>query len=85
MAVNKLLLISQPQVGNLIREIRLAINLTQEQFAGQLGVTCSTINRWENGRSKPSPLAIQKIEQLLERMGEKGTTLLAKYLANSSK
>ncbi len=85
MAINKLFLISQPQIGNLIREIRLAINLTQEQFAGQLGVTCSTINRWENGRSKPSPLAIQKIEQLLERMGEKGTTLLAKYLANSSK
>ena len=80
MAVNKLLLISQPQIGNIIFEIRLAINLTQEQFASQLGVTCSTTNRWERGRSKPSPLAIQKIEQLLEQMGEKD--LLAKYLAD---
>ena len=80
MEVNKLLLISQPQIGNLICEIRLATNLTQEQFAGQLGVTCSTINRWERGRSKPSPLAIQKIEQLLEQMSE--TDLLAKYLAD---
>lgn len=78
--VNKLLLISQPQIGNLIREIRLATYLTQEQFASQLGVTCSTMNRWERGRSKPSPLAIQKIEQLLEQMGE--TDLLAKYLAD---
>ncbi len=65
MKVNKLLLVSQPQIANLIREIRLATHLTQEQFASQLGVTCSTINRWERGRSKPSPLATQKIEQLL--------------------
>ncbi len=80
MKVNKFLLMSQPQIGNLIREIRLATNLTQEQFAGQLGVTCSTINRWERGRSKPSPLALQKIEQLLKQMSE--TDLLAKYLAD---
>ena len=80
MAINKLLLISQPQIGNIIFEIRLATNLTQEQFAGQLGVTCSTINRWERGRSKPSPLAIQKIGQVLEQMGKKD--LLAKYLAD---
>ena len=80
MAVNKPLLVSQPQIGNLIREIRLEIGLTQEQFASQLGVICNTINRWENGRSKPSPLAIQKIEQLLEQMGK--TDLLAKYLAD---
>jgi len=57
MVVNKLLLISQAQIANLIRRIRLETGLTQEQFASQLGVTCSTINRWERGRSKPSPLA----------------------------
>ncbi len=71
---------SQPQIGNLIREIRLATNLTQEQFASQLGVICTTINRWENGRTKPSPLALQKIEQLIEQMGKKD--LLVKYLAD---
>ena len=82
MAVKKPLLMSQPQIGKLIREIRLATNLTQEQFASQLGVICTTINRWENGRSKPSPLAIEKIEQLLEQMGNKGKDLLAGYLAD---
>ena len=80
MVVNNLLSISQPQIGNLIFEIRLTTNLTQEQFAGQLGVTCSTMNRWERGHRKPSPLALQKIEQLLEQMGK--TDLLAKYLAD---
>lgn len=82
MALKKLLLMSQPQIGKLIREIRLANNLTQEQFASQLGVTCITINRWENGRSKPSPLAIEKIKQLLEQMGNKGEDLLAGYVAD---
>ncbi len=80
MTVKKPLLMSQPQIGNLIREIRLATNLTQEQFASQLGVICTTINRWENGRTKPSPLALQKIEQLIEQMGKKD--LLVKYLAD---
>ncbi|WP_313942888.1 MULTISPECIES: helix-turn-helix domain-containing protein [Calothrix] len=42
--------------------------LTQEQFANTLGVAYSTINRWENGRSKPSPLAMEKIERMLQEM-----------------
>lgn len=82
MKVNKVLLISKPQIADLICEIRLETGLPQEQFAAQLGITYSTVNRWENSHSKPSSLALQKIEQLLEQMGEKGTNLLAKYLAD---
>ncbi|MES1023461.1 helix-turn-helix transcriptional regulator [Gloeocapsa sp. BRSZ] len=74
--------IKQPQIGKLIREIRLETRLTQEQFAAELGVTCSSINRWENGRSTPLPLARQKIFQHLEQMGDRGQELLAKYVAN---
>jgi hypothetical protein len=40
-----------------------------------------TVNRWENSRAKPSPLAIQKIENLLQEMGEQGQEVLAKYCA----
>ena len=83
MNVNKFLLIKQPAIGKLIRELRLETGLTQEQFAAHVGVTYSTINRWENGRSsRLSPLAIQKIEAILEQMGNRGHELLAKYLAN---
>jgi len=66
-------------VGQIIRDLRLLTGLTQEQFAATLGVTYTTINRWENGRSKPSPLAMRKIEEMLEKMGQKGTDLLKKY------
>lgn len=82
MAIDKPLIINQPEAGKLIRELRLLIGLTQEQFAARLGVTYPTINRWENGRSKPSPLAFEKIEAELHQMGDQGKELLSKYLAN---
>ncbi|MEH2241065.1 helix-turn-helix domain-containing protein [Nostoc sp.] len=74
--------IKQPEVGRIIRDLRLALGLTQEQFAAQLRVIYSTIKRWKNGRSTPSPLAMKKIEGMLEKMGGEGQDLLAKYLPN---
>jgi len=41
--------------------------MTQEQFAAKIGVTFSTVNRWESGKSKPSPLAMRQIEELMDR------------------
>jgi len=47
-----------------IKRLRIELELTQEQFAAKVGVTFSTVNRWEAGRSKPSPLAWREIERL---------------------
>lgn len=81
MMFKKPLVMNQPQIGKLIRELRLQIGLTQEQFAAELGVTYSSMNRWENGRSKPSPLAMQKIEGMLQLRGDRGQDLLEKHYA----
>ncbi|BAY32955.1 XRE family transcriptional regulator [Tolypothrix tenuis PCC 7101] len=70
MNIKKPLVRNQPEVGQLIRRLRLVAGLTQEQFAASLGVTYSTINRWENKRSQPSPLAMEKIERMLKAMDE---------------
>ncbi|NJL80007.1 MAG: helix-turn-helix transcriptional regulator [Richelia sp. SM2_1_7] len=78
MNIKKTLVFNQPEVGKLIRELRLLTGLTQEKFATKLGVTCPTINRWENGRSQPSPLAIEKVEGILEEMGDLGKDLVNK-------
>ena len=83
MTVKKSLVMNQPQIGKLIRELRLEAGLTQEQFASELGVTCSSVNRWENGRSKPLPLAMRKIEELLGQMGDRGQKLLDQHLVSS--
>ena len=70
---------TQADIPRLVRELRLRTGLTQEKFAAKLGVTFPTINRWENGRAKPSPLARQKIEELLRNMGGDGEDLLKRY------
>jgi putative transcriptional regulator len=46
------------------KALRAALGLTQERFAARVGVTVSTVNRWENGKGTPSPLAQQRIEEL---------------------
>lgn len=60
----------QPEVGCLIRDLRQLVGLTQEQFAGILGVSFSTLNRWENGRMQPSPLASKQVEMVLHQLNQ---------------
>ncbi|WP_370588003.1 helix-turn-helix domain-containing protein [Trichocoleus sp. FACHB-591] len=62
--------VEQPAIGQLIRELRQILKLTQEKFAAQLGVSFPTINRWENGHATPSPLALRQIEVLLNRLAD---------------
>lgn len=66
----------QPAIGNLIRSLREQLGLTQEKFAAQLGVTFPTVNRWENKRATPSPLALDKIESMLKQLESQGQELL---------
>jgi len=50
-----------------IRELRIRLGMTQEEFAHAVAVTFSTVNRWENGHAKPSKLARRAIEALARR------------------
>lgn len=70
----------QPMIGKLVRELRQAMNLSQEKFAAELGMTFPTINRWENGHATPSPLALKQIDSLLQQLGDRGEALRTKYL-----
>jgi putative transcriptional regulator len=65
--------------SHLVQELRSRIGLTQEKFAARLGVTFPTINRWENGHARPSPLALKQIESLLRELGTQGNDLLEDY------
>ena len=55
---------NRKDIGETIKQLRIAMSLTQEQFTQKVGVTWSTVNRWENGRGRPSPLAMRQIEEL---------------------
>ena len=47
-----------------VRSLRGCIELTQTQLAKRIGVSFATVNRWENGQSKPTRLAWQQILDL---------------------
>ncbi len=51
---------------NEIRNLRFKLKLTQEDFARLLGLRVATVNRWENGVTKPSPLALMRLKQIQE-------------------
>ena len=72
---------AQADIPRLVRELRVRTGLTQEKFAAKLGVTFPTINRWENGRARPSPLALKQIEDFLKGLGERGKDLLDEFFS----
>ena len=48
----------------IIKEIRDALQLSQNQFANEIGVSFATVNRWENGKTEPGQPAQNRIFQL---------------------
>jgi superfamily II DNA or RNA helicase/DNA-binding XRE family transcriptional regulator len=54
-----------------IKHFRARLGLTQVELASRLGVSFATVNRWENGQTKPSPLSWSQ----LVRMDEGGSAV----------
>jgi DNA-binding transcriptional regulator YiaG len=50
--------------GSTIATLRQRLSMTQEEFAHAIGVTVSTVNRWENGHIEPSRLARKAMQGL---------------------
>jgi PAS domain S-box-containing protein len=55
-----------------VRSLRGCIELTQVQLANRIGVSFATVNRWENGQSKPTRLAWQQILDLEAQIATSG-------------
>lgn len=49
-----------------IIKLRLKLDLSQMALAERLGVSFTSVNRWENGKYIPTKLVKLKIEQLCE-------------------
>ncbi len=54
-----------------IREQRELAGITQEELARRLGVTVSTVSRWENGHHIPTSLARRVIREWMEEISDK--------------
>jgi putative transcriptional regulator len=66
-------IVPPPDASRLIRAWRQRIGLTQEHLARALGVTFSTVSRWENGHVRPSSLAWKALVKIA---AERGTLLV---------
>jgi DNA-binding XRE family transcriptional regulator len=53
-----------PDYSARVRAVRDHLQVTQTQLAKQIGVSFATVNRWENGQSRPTRLAWQQILDL---------------------
>lgn len=59
----------QDHMGEAVRRLRSKLGLTQEELAHALGITVGTVNRWENGRFRPSKLARSTIQEFARKHG----------------
>lgn len=63
-----------------IKYIRKVAYLSQESFAKEIGVSFSTVNRWERGKSKPNYAAMKK--SMLFAMLTRLRLILTKMILN---
>jgi len=54
------------RLADKISQCRKLKGWTQEQLARNIGVSLNTVQRWESGKTRPSPLAMEKLQELLE-------------------
>jgi DNA-binding transcriptional regulator YiaG len=57
------------RMNEFVRALRCELKLTQEEFAHELGITVGTVNRWENGRFRPSKLARAMLIEFAQKHG----------------
>jgi putative transcriptional regulator len=54
--------------GN-VRVLRRRLGMSQEKFAAAIGVSFSTVSRWENAHNVPSQLSWRAVQELARQHG----------------
>lgn len=67
-----------------IKLTRQTLFMSQEVFANEIHVSVATINRWENGRSKPNLVAMKSIKEFCEKNDLPFDTIQVEWLKKSS-
>lgn len=49
-----------------IKELRVRHSLSQNQLAGQLGISQQTVAKWESGQAAPKPAMIKRIAEFFD-------------------
>ena len=52
-----------------IKNFRLSCLMNQTEFGNALGVSFTTVNRWENGKARPNIKAMKALKRYCEECG----------------
>ena len=52
---------------NILKDVRKRCLLSQSDFADAIGVSFSTVNRWENGRAIPNYKTLKRIKDYCDQ------------------
>jgi DNA-binding XRE family transcriptional regulator len=53
--------------GEQVKQVREKLSLSQMEMAKAIGVSYSTLNRWENKKFEPNYRAMKKFEEVIEK------------------
>lgn len=66
---------SRPPTPGYLATLRVALGLTQREFAERLDVDKITVSRWERGETTPGKEALQAIDRVRREATRKGVVL----------
>jgi DNA-binding transcriptional regulator YiaG len=52
-----------------VKELRIKLELSQQEWATLLGLSLSTVRFWEANRARPSRLGREKLQKFLKQQG----------------
>ena len=61
------------QLQEKVKELRRRMQWAQEDLAREIGVSLSTVQRWEGRGAKPVRLARRELEKLFQKAGIDGS------------
>lgn len=69
--------INPDNFSDTVKKVRRQLGLSQEGLAQELGVSFTTINRWENGKTVPFKLARTQFDTFCAKMIKQGKLKLS--------
>ncbi|MBI4676259.1 MAG: N-6 DNA methylase [Elusimicrobia bacterium] len=67
------------RLAELLKTLRKRLNISQAELARSLKVSFPTINRWENEKTFPDPLALHAIERFVLSRGNECADIIANF------
>ena len=62
----------QKKFASIVKDVRKQLGLSQDELAHEIGVSCATVNRWENGKTEPFKLARSQFDAFVMKMQKRG-------------